>query len=262
MLLLKMQSDSTYRSFFGKVAVGFLLVLMFAGGVRAQVYLGLKAGPSVGVNVYENTTYTKYHESLWTPGFTGGLVLNVEKKKKFGLSMEVLYSSKGRTVNSTSNDYTKNKAVYSFLDFPALFRWYFIRRHSRWYLNAGPELNWWLSGKGYMEVYDHEQGTITYDYKIHFGEPEGSYEYMNVTDPKRIQVSVAVGGGYQWELKNSDYIGVDLRASFGQSYWGPYEGGEIPSIAIKDNFEFTNNLIVLSVVYVIDPIGNQRHERR
>ncbi len=262
MILSKTCLGFDYALLLRKIMAAGVLFFLFVDHAEAQVFIGLKAGTNIGKNVYENEVYKKYHESIWTPGFTGGVVLNVERKKKYGLSIEMLYSSKGRTVNSTANDYEKNSATYSFLDFPVLFRYYFIQHHSRWYINAGPELNWWLSGKGYIDVYDQEQGTVTYDYQINFGEPKGSYDYMNVTDPRRIQVSVAVGAGFQWELKNSDYIGLDFRASFGQSYWGPYDGGEIPSVAITDNFEFTNNLIELSVVYVIDPIGNQRHERK
>ncbi len=262
MIWSKARLELGMTSLLCKVTVIGLVSLLFAVRVEAQVYVGLKVGANIGKSVYENETYKKYHNSDWAPGFSGGFVLNIEKKKKYGLAFEMLYSSKGRAVNSTANDYQKNDATYSFLDFPVLFRYYFNQRHSRWYINAGPELNWWLSGKGYVDVYDQEQGTITYDYKINFGEPEGSYEYMNVTDPRRIQVSVGVGAGFQWALKNSDYIGVDIRASLGQTYWGPYDGGEIPSVAIKDNFQFTNNLIILSVVYVIDPIGNQRHERK
>jgi hypothetical protein len=238
-------------------------VFLFNNGVDAQVYLGVTAGPNFGKCTFENETYKNYHESAWAPGFTGGLVLNIEKERKYGLTIQFLYSSKGRIINSSANDYEKNRASYGYLDFPALFRWYFNQGHSRWYLNAGPEINWWISGKGYVDVYNAERkDMITYDYKINLHGTNSSFEYMNVTDPNRVQVSVGVGGGFQWELNDAGYIGVDLRASLGQSFWGPYNGGEIPQIAIKDNFEYNNNMFIFSVVYVIDPIGKRRPGRK
>lgn len=251
------------QKLFWKVVMGMLLLIIVFTRVDAQLYLGVMAGPTAGKCVFNNETYKKYHESEWAPGFIGGFTLSVEKEHKYGLAMQFLYAVKGRKINSTANDFVKNSAKYSYLDFPVLFRWYFNQKHYRWYLNAGPEISYWLSGKGSMDVYDVGIGDmVNYDYRINFNTPETSVDYMNVTDPKRIQVNVGFGVGIQWELKHSDFIGVEVKASFGQTFWGIFNGGEIPQISKYDNFEFSNNLISLAIVYVIDPIGKQRHERK
>lgn len=256
-------SDFYSPALLRKMLTGVFLLFIFLNQTNAQVYLGVMAGPNVGKCVFEHETYKKYHKSEWTPGFIGGFTVSIEKEHKYGLTMQFLYAVKGRTINSTANDFVKNSARYTYLDFPVLFRWYFNQQHYRWYINAGPEISYWLSGKGSMDVYDQGMDEIiNYDYLINFGEPKASVDYMNVTDPKRIQINVSFGVGFQWELKHSDFIGVEIKASLGQSFWGPFDGGEIPLISKYDNFEFTNNLISLAVVYVIDPIGKQRHEKK
>jgi hypothetical protein len=220
----------------------------------SQIYLGLKAGGNATKSVFEDEeTYNNFNESFFKPGFTAGGMFYIENKKRYGLCIEALYSVKGRKVESKANSYEKNSATYSYLDFPLLFRVNFPTRYFKWYLNAGPEVNYWLRGKGAFEVFDASRSVTTvYDYEVNFGEPKTSLDYLNVSEAERLQFSFAFGGGFIWELKSADYVSLDFRFSLGHTFMGDRAGSSIPNIGQTENFESTNNVISVSGVYYID----------
>jgi hypothetical protein len=231
----------------------FLLFSIFHFEAYAQTYFGFKAGANASKAYFDNEVYEKYYSTLVKPGFTAGAVLLIENKNKYGLYAELLYSQKGKIVESTANDYETNTATYQYLEFPVLFRIKFDQAKIGWYLQLGPQVSYWLSGKGSFEVYQPDRDiTVDYDYTINFGEPEGSSDYMNVTDANRTQISLALGGGLIWDMKNANYLLLDMRFSFGHTYMGAFEGGSIPNISLVDNFEYTNNVLSISAVYYFD----------
>jgi hypothetical protein len=226
--------------------------LIFLEGY-GQTYFGFKAGVNATKVTFESEDYKKFYDSKITPGLLGGIVFLVENRDKYGFYTEFLYSVNGKSVESHANDYETNKATYRYLEIPVLFRMKFKQKQFNWFLQFGPEIKYWLSGNGAFEVYEPDRDVITtYEYKINFGDDKNSSDYMNVVDANRVQLGVAFGGGFIWDLKNANYLSLDVRYSLGNTFMGGYESGSIPNIGLVDNFEHTNNALSVSAVYYFD----------
>lgn len=243
--------------------IKFFTFFFFFSGVfsigYAQMYFGFKAGANASKSSFYNEDYQKFYDSKIKPGFTAGAVFLIENNEKYGLYTEIAYSVKGKSIVSHANDYETNTATYHFIDVPIMFRMKFQQQKFNWFLQFGPDASYWLSGKGVFEVYDPNRDLINnYEYKINFGEPEISSEYMNVDEANRLQLGLAIGGGFIWDLKNANYISFDMRFSFGHSFMGGYESGTIPNIGLVDNFEHTNNVLGLSAVYYFNILEKVR----
>lgn len=230
----------------------FLLFILNNDGF-AQTFFGFKAGANASKAYFESDVYKKFYNTQITPGFTAGAVFLIENKEKFGLYAEFLYSRKGKVVNSHANDYEKNSATYQYMDFPVMFRMKFQKPKFAWYAQLGPQASYWLSGKGAFDVYQPDRDiVVTYDYTINFNEPKGTSDFMNVEDANRLQLGLGLGGGMIWDMKNANYLVFDMRLTFGHTYMGGYESGNIPNISLVDNFEYTNRVLSVSAVYYFD----------
>lgn len=238
----------------------FFIIVFFVliGGyiqVDAQSYFGFKAGANTTKISYDSDVYKKFYDTKFSPGYTVGAVFLMKNKELFGFYTEFLYSVKGKNVKSRANDYNTNIAKMQYLDLPVMFRVNFSEQKFGWFLQIGPELNYWLGGRGAFEVYEPNRDIFTrYEYKINFGEPKNTVDYLNVEDANRFQIGFAFGAGFTWDLQNANYIALDLRYSLGNTFHGGYETASIPNIGLEDNFEYTNNTISVSAVYYFNII--------
>lgn len=236
-----------------KVLSIFVLLTFVSNKGMTQTFFGFKGGANVTNISFDSETYKKFYDTKFTPGFSAGAVFLIENKEKYGLYTEFLYSMKGKSVVSHANDYETNNATYQYLEFPVLFRVKFKQQKFDWFLQLGPEINYWLGGKGAFEVYEPDRDVIsTYEYTVNLGEQKNSSDYLNVEDANRIQLGLALGGGLIWDLKNGNYISFDARYTFGHTYMGGYETASIPNIGLVDNLEYTNNVASISAVYYFD----------
>ena len=236
-----------------------LFLVFLSNRLEAQIFFGFKAGANATKISFDSERYQKFYDTKYIPGFTAGAVFLIENKEKYGLYTEFLYSVKGKSVESHANDFETNKANYHFLDFPVLFRIKFEERKFRWFLQLGPEIGYWLSGKGAFTVYEPDRDVITtYNYTVNFGERKNTSDYLNVDEANRLQLGLALGGGFLWDLKNGNFVSLDLRYTFGHTFMGGYESGSIPNIGLTDNLEHTNNVASVSVVYYFDILEKVR----
>ncbi|NJN27198.1 MAG: PorT family protein [Cyclobacteriaceae bacterium] len=239
-------------------ALALTFIFIHSGSV-AQTFIGLKAGANASKAVFDNEVFEKFHSTKIKPGFTVGAVFLLENKERYGLYAEFLYSQKGKRVESTANEYESNTATYNYFDLPVLFRIKFKQEKFDWYLQLGPQLSYWLSGKGTFDVYQPDRDiVISYDYKVNFGEPINTFEYLNAPEANRTQVSLALGGGAIWNMKNANYLVLDMRLSFGHTYMGEYNSAYIPNIGLTDNLEYTNRVLSVSAIYYFDVLEKFR----
>ncbi len=238
----------------------FIVLAGASSNVNAQTFIGLKAGGNATKISFDSEVYKKFYDTNFKPGFTIGGVFFMENKEKYGLNVEFLYSVKGKSVDSHANDYMSNTATYQYLDFPILFRMKFNESRLKWFLQLGPEVSYWLSGRGKFKVYEPDRDVITtYEYTVNFGEPISSSEYLNVEgEANRVQLGLAIGGGFTWKLERGNYLSLDLRYTFGHTFMGPFEGASIPNIGLVDNLEHTNNVASISAVYYVDILEKLR----
>ena len=236
-----------------RLAIGFLILIGPASQGFSQTFFGFKAGVNANKISFAEQVYKDFYDTKFKLGYTAGAVFLIENKEKYGLYTEFLYSVKGKSIESNANDYETNIASYQYLDFPVMFRVKFNQPKFDWFVQLGPELSYWLGGKGAFKVYEPDRDVFTtYEYTVNFGEPQNTSDYLNVAEANRIQVGLAVGGGMIWDLKNGNYVSLDVRYTFGHTYVGGYESASIPNIGLEDNLEYTNNIATISAVYYFD----------
>jgi len=236
-----------------KLFTASIILLCSFTGSFGQIFFGVKAGANAAKVSFDSEVYKEFYDTKFKPGFSAGGIFLIENKEKYGLNLEFLYSVKGKSVVSHANDYETNTATYHYLDFPILFRVKFKQPKFNWFLQLGPQVSYWLKGNGAFEVYEPDRDVITtYKYKLNFGEQKNTADYMNVTDANRLQLGLVLGGGFIWELKNANYVSLDLRYNLGHTFLGGFESGSIPNIALVDNFEHTINVLSVSAVYYVD----------
>ena len=247
----------------------YLFLTCFSNLAFSQTFFGFKAGANATKVSFDSEVYKKFYDTNFKPGFTAGAVFLIENKEKYGLYTEFLYSMKGKSVDSHANDYKSNRANYHYIDVPVLFRVKFKQPKFNWFLQLGPEVSYWLGGNGEFEVYEPDRDVITtYEYKINFGEPKNTSDYLNVQGgSNRLQLGLALGGGITWDLKNGNYLSLDLRYTFGHTFMGDFESGSIPNIGLVDNMEHTNNVASISAVYYFDimekiRLGKNKYRRK
>lgn len=229
-----------------------LFIGIYCNG-HTQTYFGFRAGLNASKASFDNEVYKDFYKTKIKPGFTVGALLLFENKEKYGLYTEFNYSLRGKSIESSANDYETNKAMYHFLEIPVLFRVKFKKPKYDWFLQLGPEIKQWLGGKGTFEVYEPDRDIITaYNYTINFLEPRTTSDYMNVKAPNLLQLGLSIGGGLIWDMKNGNYVSFDMRFTIGHTFMGGYESGSIPNIGLVDNFEYTDNVLSLSAVYYFD----------
>ena len=247
-------------SFHLRYCIAIVLFMGFAGRSYSQTYLGVKAGINTTRISFNSERYKKFYDTNFKLGYTVGGVFVMENKDKYGLNVELLYSMKGKSVDSHANDYETNRANYHFIDAPIMFRVKFSHSKIRWYLQLGPQLSYWLGGKGEFTVYEADRDLVSsYPYTINFGEPQSSSEYLNTNgEANRMQLGLGIGGGVILPLDRGNFLALDFRYTFGHTFMGSYESASIPNIGLVDNMEHTNNVASISVVYYFDILEKLR----
>ena len=151
----------------------------------------------------------------------------------------------------------QNNANFYYLSVPALLRFSSHKmlgnQRVEFYLNVGPEVNYWLGGNGVLRTTEPAPfvsgGEISY--KVRFKEDDGYGKYMLVEEPARIQMAVAAGGGVIFEMGKDQNLGVDLRGSFGigKSFHGKQEGGDYGLKLYSENLAGVHHTISITVSY-------------
>jgi opacity protein-like surface antigen len=229
-----------------------LLSTFFATTAVAQTTIGVVAGVSASRPSYRSSDFREYHSAGVGPGYAVGVHLQFDIIDRIGLVFEPAWSVKGWKVNSRLSDYAWDRINMHMIDLPALVRFNGGRKHYRYYLNAGPELNFWLGGRGEVGIADQNQGvTNVYPYRLNFGGYRPDMTYMNMMDANRVQISFVAGAGIQFELKENRFAGLDVRYAFGNTFFGANPGGEIPMLGVTENFEAGLNVLSLRATYSI-----------
>ena len=233
----------------------FFIVLCSSFMAFGQVEIGLRVGANASRSIFDDDVYKEFQDSKYKLGFLGGIVAIFENNKndKYALQTEFYYSKIGRHVVSSGNTFAENTATYDYLNLPVMFRMRFKYQYIDWYLLFGPQLNYWLGGKGVFDTYDGSRDVInSYSYKINFDEPIDDIEYINMASTNRLQLGLSVGIGLLYEINDADRVALDLRYYFGHTYMGERQGGEIPVLGLTDNFESTNQSLELTLIYTVD----------
>lgn len=186
------------------------------------------------------------------PGFSGSLLVSFPLKKNFDLFLEGGYSRKGRKLKFNNDEWT-NRSTYNFIDLNMLLRRSYKFKLDKdvpsfFFFNLGPEVSYWLSGKGKTIVTD-----IGYDYTIVFNKPpDGDFKKMYMNDVNRWLFGIGLGVGLKAPVSKNQYITTELRFSSGHTFLGKKDSSHIEILTYQDTMLTNLKAISLSVSYSLD----------
>jgi hypothetical protein len=238
--------------------VFFLITVLCSFGSQAQKFsLGAKGGllltyPNFADPVdHQNTT------SLIKPGFSLGGLISFPLKNKYSFVTEAGFSQQGRSVKFTNIGTHYNISTYYFADLSMALRRTFrlkIKENvaTNWFLNIGPNINYWLSGNGRIET----DNGITQKYTIVFDKTPGiEYNKMYMNNVNRWLFGLNVGAGFTATTRKNQKIVTEFRVTWGQTYLGKSNSASLNLPVFQteqQSMKFNLKVINVSVAYIFD----------
>lgn len=243
------------------LAAIFLSMLCYGGPIRAQILVGPQAGGQLSwVSFQDKDLRDEYSvRPVW--GFNAGANTGFRVKDRYYLYTSLVYSTKGKVINGKLDHFLSNQVQYRYIDMPITYAMEFRQRVGRaktyqWFVGAGPNLSYWLSGKGTFFNSDlHELFRDPLTYTIRFKGDPGAVEdnKMNVEDPSRFQLGLNFMGGVIVQPWGYERFVVTLKYELGHSFLSRTSDGLFPNVtSYRDVLKTTNQGLRLSVGYMID----------
>jgi hypothetical protein len=232
--------------------LGLLLLNSLSGSktALAQTYLGLRAGPNIARSAFQDSEYKRFNQSYFSPGFTAGILILNEANDLVGIQSDISYSMKRRLVRSSGNIFESNRSQFHFIDIPLLFKINFpVQKHDV-YLLGGPQISFWLGGKGNLDVYDVNRDVINrFPYQFSFVSDFNAGSELKVPEANRVQLGLTFGAGWRFTINDIDYFGLELRYEIGHTQAGARGETDITPQGITDNFKSTFHVLSVNGIY-------------
>jgi hypothetical protein len=238
-----------------------LVLLLTTQSICAQVLVGPVVGPQICWVAFGDKDDKGMYTQRPTYGFHAGANLSFRVHNQFFLHSSFLYSTKGKDLEGKDDPLMTNKERYQYLELPLTYTAEFITKTGRdkqfkWYLGIGPNISYWLSGKGSVTTEELSEILIEQvDYKFVFNKDDGEVaeNEMNVAEANRIQLGLNVAAGLAFEPLGYHKVMVTARYEFGHSYFSRDGNGTIAQdSAFENNFKIVNRGFRLSFAYLID----------
>ena len=190
-----------------------------------------------------------------SPGFTAGALIIFPLKKNYNVLIEGAFSQKSRVLKDRL---LTNSSTYHFIDATLLLRKSYKFRISKdvpadWFINLGPEIGYWLNGKG-----DISAEGPGYPYIIEFNKPpEFRNDVLYYNSANRWLFGLAMGIGMKAPLGRNQSISTELRFISGHTHLGktPYEYPVHEWYGVLnyvDTLKMNLKVVTISVAYTFD----------
>lgn len=251
-----------FLNIMGKVRRNFfpvICMIMLANAADAQKYsLGVRAGGTVNWASFRDKDQKDTFSIMPSSGFTISALVGFPLKNNYSVIIEGGFSQKSRTLRDDEAS-LENHSTYKFVDGALLLRKAYKFELGKdipaeWFFNIGPEVGYWLSGKGHFTA-----GGPKYPYQIEFDNtPDGDMHYLYYNNANRVFFGLVLGVGMKAPLRNSTAISAELRFISGHTNLGAnkydYHPREWYAALLNHNDTMRMNLkvISLSVAYTYD----------
>jgi hypothetical protein len=227
-----------------------------------QLYIGPLAGGQLSWTKFDNRDYYDSYRVKPVWGYHAGASMSLKVRNRFFLHAAMTYSTKGRKISGVQDPLLRNKASYRYIEAPILYAVDF-RAHLRggkefkYYLAAGPNVSYWLGGKGTLYNSDlNENAEFSSEdlaYSISFDSTPDNQraDQMTVAEPNRVQLGLNLATGLVFEPQANQRIVVMMRYELGHSFLSRGNGTFVPTY-YEDILQSRNQGIRLSVSYMID----------
>jgi hypothetical protein len=245
------------------VVVLFCLAFGFA---RAQVFIGPVAGGSFSWSSFGDKDLKDDYKLKPVWGYHAGAQLTFRVRKRFFLHTSVLYATKGKVLEG-KNEALELKARYNYIDIPIVYTVHFKgnigKKPFKYFLGIGPDVSYWLGGKGSIENTDThefgENGSVV-DYSVVFyKDPDQAGENdMVVKKPNRVQLGLNITAGLAFEPARDREMFLTFRYELGHSFLSRETNGAFKPTYFEDPMNIRNHGIRISLAYMIDLKIEQR----
>ncbi len=249
------------------------IIILFIGGlvtfnqVRGQVLIGPVLGGQVTWIAFSNDDSKESYQAEPVVGFHAGASLSFRAHKRYFLHTSLLYVQRGKEIRGNVDPLLVNSTTLRYIDMPILYTAEFKSRigqnkEFKWYLGAGPNISYWLGGRGTLASSDLYENLINppdykIDYRITFKKPEEDVQpgTMNVADPNRFQFGLNVSAGIVLEPAPRQRFMLTTRYMYGHSFYSRTSKGDfgLPGTEYyEDDLQIRNQEVVLSLHYFFD----------
>jgi hypothetical protein len=228
----------------------------------AQVFVGPVAGGQLSWTKFDNEDYYDSYSVKPVWGFHGGATLSLKVRNRFFLHGSLLYSTKGRIVEGKNDPFLRNKVTYNYIEIPLVyavdFRGRMGSKEFKYYAGLGPNVSYWLGGKGKLYNSDLEESTEfrsrDLSYHIVFRKDPALVgpDEMNVSEPNRIQLGLNIATGIVLEPGVNQKFLLMVRYELGHSFLSRKGNGTFVPTYYEDVLQARNKGIRVSISYLVD----------
>lgn len=227
-----------------KLAIFIFLVISCGSWCRGQVLLGPKLGLHAGKVKYDRASFQDQFDPNLKLGYNVGFGLTLPVSDPVSLHIEIQGADKGKEVSIPLVS-LKNKTHYYYLEMPLMMRYQILPQQGI-FIGIGPNLSYWLAGKGSLT--NIEETSTPVDYSVVFG-ADGGADDLVVPQPNRLQLGLLLGIGTLLKSRDDRLILMEIRVEMGHSHLADAAGGTINDPEFFDNLESKHQLISFNLGY-------------
>ena len=240
----------------------FFTYSLFSFFITLPAYSQLLVGPEIGVNyswtsLRDDDLQERFRMKA-VPGFHAGGRIAFKVRNRFFLHASLLYATKGRILTGKMDPLLKSTATYSYIDMPINytvdFRGKFKGKEFKYFFGIGPNVSYWLGGKGKFfssELEENNQDQISYKVKFGSSEDEAVSGRLSVSRANRLQLGLNLIAGTVFEPAYKQRFIFSVRYELGHSYLAK-EDGELIDMYFEEPLKSRNTGFRISVSYLID----------
>jgi len=225
----------------------------------SQILVGPVAGANYSWTSFSDKDLKGAYRVSPVLGFHVGGHLAFKVQKRFFLHASFLYASKGRLLEGKLDTKLKNSARNNYIDVPISYTVDFKGKIGRskefkYFLGIGPNVSYWLSGKGTLyntDLEENGQGELSYKAVYKKVPDNQAPDEMIVEEPNRFQLGLNFIVGMVLEPGPRQRVVVSLRYELGHSYLAKTDG-IFQNTYFQDPLQSRNQGFRISLAYLID----------
>lgn len=246
-----------------RIASVLIVTFLFCGTTYSQVLVGPIAGVNYSWTSFGDKDLKDDYEVSPVVGYHVGGHLAFKVRKRFFLHSSIIYSTKGKNMKADDDD-LRLKLRYKYIEMPIVYTAYFKgtigQKQFKYSLGVGPNISYWLGGKGTFENTDthefHNGPSSIIPIKIVFNRDPGTAteNEMIVQKPNRVQLGLNFTAGFLFEPARYREVVLTLRYELGHSYLSRESDGVFSSTfpSYSETQKIRNQGFRVSLAYLID----------
>lgn len=219
--------------------------------------IGVKAGPLVSLSIIADKFDRENFSQRPKLGYAGAAMVSFPLKDNYYFVTEAGLSQRGRKILSNEDTWTNN-ASYVFADANMLLRKAFnfdLKKNipSKWFINVGPHVSYWMSGRGKIGANSSQRYTVVFEPMPI--QPPGTgpdFDKMYISEANRWLFGVDLGVGFVAPLLRKQKIMTELRFTSGHTFYGDTNSAQWRVLGFVDNLRSNEKFLTLTTAFILE----------